>query len=151
MTTIANNGYFVKDGKVIQNKEVYVISVNGIFYDEYMGDSDWRYRTVSGDKVITEEQAKILINGIADCMNVENEEALVKASELLNSILEDEDDSFTRLYCTECAEFNNVDKTDDSISFNEESDDRWGLEFNIHKMLSSDIEELDIDEKFGCI
>lgn len=148
---IADSGCYIKDNKVIENKEVYVISANGIFYDEYMGDSDWRYRVVSGDKVITDEQAKILIDGIVDCMSVEDEDSLVKASKLLNDILEDDDDSFTRIYSTECAEFNNVTKSNDSIYFTDESENNWELEFNIHKKLLSDVEEFDIDERFGCI
>ena len=150
--TITNNGgYINEDNKVILEKEVYFISVSGLFFDEYMGDSDWRYRKVNGDIIITEEQDKILINQIVDCDNVEDEDLIIKASKLLNSILRKKDDSFTRLYCTECAEYNNVNKSNSSISFSEESRQRWNLNFYISKKLLSFIEEFNIEEKFGCV
>ncbi len=153
LKTITDNGFYIKDGKVMENKEVYVISVIGTFYDEYMGDSDWRYRQVSGDIVITDKQAIQLIDNIVDCMNYtdEEEDDLIEASNLLGSILKDKDSSFERLYSVECAEFNEVNKSGVSVWFTDKSKSDWDFEFDIHKKPSCDIEEFSIDEKFGCI
>jgi hypothetical protein len=151
--TITDNGCYIKDGKVMENKEVYVISVKGTFYDEYMGDSDWRYRDVSGDIIITDKQAIQLIDDIEDCMSYdsEDEDDLIAASKLFGSILKDKDSSFERLYSVECAEFNEVNKSSQSVWFTDKSKSDWDFEFDIHKKSSCDVEEFSIDEKFGCI
>jgi hypothetical protein len=150
---IADNGYYIKDGKVKENKEVYVISVSGTFYDEYMGDSDWRYREVSGDIIITDKQAIQLIDDIEDCMNYdsEDEDDLIAASNLFGSILKEKDSSFERLYSVECAEFNEVNKSNQSVWFTDRSKSDWDFKFDIHKKPSCDVEEFSIDDRFGCI
>jgi hypothetical protein len=84
-------------------------------------------------------------------MDVDNEQLLIEASEILNNILKKENSSFSMLYCTECAEFNNVNKSNSSIWFSDESENRWELKFYISKKALEDIVEFNIDEKFGCI
>lgn len=154
--SIKEHGFYIDNkNKVKEDKEVYVLSVNGTFYDEYMGDSDWRYRTVSGDIVIIDRAALKLINNIYDVNEDDagtHADDISVASATLRSILEEEDDDFYRLYSVESAEFYNVGKSDNSVSFIDECDDQWYFEITVCKKLLSSIETFEVSaELFGCI
>ncbi len=119
-----------------------------------MGDSDWRYNDLSGDIVITDEQAQILINQILDAnkRTTEPEEPIIEASEVLTKIFEEYKDEFRNLYCIECAEFYNVSKGKNSIKFSEQQDGEYDFKFEVHKKKLSAVEKFEMSEEmFGCI
>ena len=154
MKAIKENGCYLKDGKVIENKEVFVVTANGTFYDDYMGDSDWTYREAGGDIVISDEQGKMLIENIIPWEDVDesNEDKIVEASNFLGEILCKYTDDFERLYCIECGEFNDLVKENNSVQFHDEDEHEWKFDIKIHKKSLNEVKNFDVSfPLFGCI
>ena len=149
-----SNCYIDSNYNVCKNEEKYVISISGIFYNEYMGDSDWRYTEVNGDIAISSEIAQKLIDNIIDVdeSTEEQEDQLIEASETLSSIFENYNFDYEKLYCIECSEFYDVIKGNNVVRFHDKCKNNWDISIAICKKNSNAIEKFEVsDEKFGCI
>ena len=146
--------YIDQDFNVCKDEEIYCVSVSGTFYNEYMGDGDWRYTEVDGDIVISDEIAQKLIDNIIDVDESEekDEDRLAKASNLLEKVFENYDFNYDDLYCIEYAEFHDVSKENNVVTFHDKRENKWDISIRIGKKKSKEIKSFKVlDEKFGCM